>query len=170
MEVAFRTIRSRRKFVNNPKIRKYMDRAVDTEVKPHFIDRFKMVVSNWEHKVDFQAKKYLTSDYTKLYVYPTGANKQIWAWVSGGTKGPYKIPKSGPGLLSFRTGYKPKTKAVGKFGGPGVFTGARVTGIMQVKQHPGIEAREFEKTIMDDEKGWYNREMENAWRRAIRSL
>jgi len=143
--------------------------VIDNEVKPHFIQRFKMVTANWKHQVDFQARKFLTANRTWLNVFPAGPNKKIWIWVSKGTEGPYPIPKSGPGFLAFKTGYKPKTKAPGKFGGPGIFTGSTVMGVMQV-QHPGIEAREFEKIIAEDEKDWYNRTMENAWKRAIRSL
>lgn len=164
-----RVTRGRKKFANNAKIKRYMGDVMDNDVKPHFIKRFEMVVANWKHKVDFQARKFLRVDMIWLNVFPTGPNKQIWVWVSKGTKGPYPIPKAGPGFLSFKTGYKPKTRAPGKFGGPGIAVGPRVTGVMQV-QHPGIEAREFEKVIAEDEKPWFSRTMENAWRRAIRTL
>lgn len=167
--VAFRTIRGRKKFSNNAKIKQYLGNVLDNEVKPHFIQRFDMVVANWDHKVDFRARKFLRTDKIWLNVFPTGPNKQIWVWVSKGTRGPYPIPKRGPGFLAFKTGYKPKTKPVGKFGGPGIFTGDTVMGVMQV-QHPGIEAREFERIIAEDEKAWFSRAMENGWRRAIRSL
>jgi hypothetical protein len=167
--VAMRAVRGRRRFANNAKVKRYLGNVVDDEVKPHFIQRFKMVVANWKHQVDFQARKFFRPDEIRLNVFPAGENKQIWIWVSGGTKGPYPIPKAGPGFLAFKTGYKPKTKSPGKFGGPGIFTGSTVKGVMQV-QHPGIEAREFERIIREDEESWYNRTMENAWRRAIRSL
>jgi len=167
--VGARVIRGRKKFANYPQVRKVLGAALDNEAKPHFVQRFEMVTANWKHKPGFQARKFITADEIRLAVYPTGPNAQIWKWVSFGTRGGYQIPKGGPGFLAFQTGYKPKTKAPGKFGGPGVFTGPKVMGVMQVT-HPGIEAREFEKTIADDERDWYNRTVENAWRRAIRSL
>jgi len=142
---------------------------MEREAKPHFLKAFRRVVANWDHKPDFKARKYFRPDYIAITVHPTGSNAQIWRWVSGGTKGPYKIPKAGPGYLAFQLGYKPKTKPKGKIGGPGVATGPWVRGVMQV-EHPGIKAREFEKVIADDEKDWFSRNAENAWRRTLRAV
>ena len=170
MRVAFRSVRGRRVFLEaSTAVTQKLGDFMDATVKPHFIQRFELVVENWKHKPKFQARKYITGDYIKLAVYPTGPNKQIYEWVTEGTKGGYKIPKAGPGYLAFQLGYKPKTKPPGKIGGPGVYTGPWVRGVMQVT-HPGIKARDFESVIMKEEKDWNSREMENAWRRIIREL
>ena len=167
--VAYRAVRSRRKFVKAPQIKKALGRRMDAKVKPHFIAAFDEKVSDWSVKPEFKARKFITPDYIKVNVYPAGAGKQRWIWVSRGTKGPYNIPTAGPGLLSFMLGYSARTKPRGRAHvGTGKAKGPRVTGIMQV-QHPGIEAREFEEVIAEDEKDWYSRTMENLWRQAIRS-
>ena len=168
-KVAYRAKRSRRKFNKSKEIQAEMAAFMDATVKPHFIKAFERVVCNWEHKPEFKARKYVRANSIAVYVFPAGQYKKIWKYVSAGTKGPYKIPKTGPGYLAFQIGYKPKTKPPGKFGGPGVATGPWIRGVMQV-EHPGIKAREFEKTIADDERDWYSREMENAWRRTLRAV
>ena len=171
--VAYRAVRERRKFVKAPEIKAALGVTLDTVVKRRFLIRFRRVVGNWNHKPAFQARKFITTEYLKVNVFPAGPNKQIYKWVTDGTKGPYKIPKAGPGYLAFVWGgpgsYKPKTKPVGQYGGMGVATGTLRRGIMQVT-HPGITPREFEKAIKDDEKEWVSRTMELAWRRAIRSV
>jgi hypothetical protein len=167
-EAAYRAVRSRRKFSQARQIMRLVERGIDTRVKPHFIEEFERRVVNWEHQPDFKARKFLTTDAIKLNVFPAGPHKMLWVWTDKGTKA-HKIPKAGPGFLSFKTGYKPKTAPVGKFGGPGIFTGERVTMFGQV-DHPGTKAREFTKTIKDDNKTWYRKTMESIWRQAIRAV
>lgn len=169
--VAYRTIRSRRRFANYPQVRRDLGIVLDDIVKPHLIQRFEIVVKNWRHRPDFKGRKFIRPDRIWVNVFPAGSAEdvQIYKWVTGGTKKNYKIPKAGPGFLSFKTGYKPKTKPKGKIGGPGVFTGPRISFVGQVT-HPGIEARKFEEVIAKDEKAWFSRTMENAWRRTIRRL
>jgi len=168
-KVAYRAIRGRRKFAKAPEVEKLMGAFLDDTVKPHFIKCFERVVVNWDHKPEFKARKHYSADDLRIDVYPAGQHKDKWIWVSGGTRGGYKIPKGGSGYLAFQTGYKPKTKPPGKFGGPGTYTGPWVRGVMQVT-HPGIEPRNFEKVIADDEKQWYSKQVENAWRRILRAI
>lgn len=167
--VAYRAVRSRRKFDKAPQIIKHLEATLDNEVKPLLIKRFDLIVKNWKHKPKFKARKYIRPDSIRVAVYPAGTreNVQIYKWVTKGTRGPYPIPKAGPGYLAFQLGYKPKTRPVGQFGGPGKATGEKIKGVMQVS-HPGIEARKFEESVKNDAKKWYSRTMENAWRRAIR--
>ena len=167
--VAYRATRSRRKFMHSRKVRRMLADALDAEVKPHLVGEFDKVVADWDHKPEFKARKFIRGDRIWVNIFPAGIFKQIWKWVSGGTKGPYKIPKGGPGYLAFRTGYVPRTRPVGKFGGPGKATGAWRRGVMQVT-HPGIEARKFEETIAKEQKKWFSRTMNNAWRRIIRRI
>lgn len=168
MRVAFRAVRSNRKFSKSPQIMRYMGQHLDTEVKQHFIREFERRVANWSHKVNFDARKFITADSISINVFPTGANKKYWTWNDLGTK-PHKIPKAGPKFLAFSLGYKPKTAPVGKFGGPGTYKGPKVKGVMQV-DHPGTKPRKHTETIAKDNKAWYSRSMRNAWRRAIRSV
>ena len=165
-QVAYRTIRSRRKFINAPLVRKMMDAWLDSEAKPHFIQRFEFVVANWKNRVTFKARKFVRADSISINVFPD-KHKDIWGYVVNGTP-PHVIRPKGPWTLKFRTGYKPKTLPPAKFGGPGKATGPVVRA--KVVHHPGTDARPFPKEIMKDEQAWFSRNAENAWRRAIRAL
>jgi hypothetical protein len=167
--VAFRATRSRRKFVKAPEVKRKLQDVLTDPVKKHFVKEFDGVVSDWDHKPEFKARAFIASDYIKVNVYPAGSHKKIWEYVSRGTR-PHLIPKSGPGMLAFMLGYSARTKPRGKAHvGSGTASGPKVVGVMQV-HHPGNEAREFEEVIAEENKAWYSREMNNAWRRIIRSL
>lgn len=170
--VAVRVVRSRRKFINAPQIRAVLEAALDTEVKPYFIDQFKAIVKDWRHQPDFKARKFINPDEIRVNVFPAGEHKQIWEWVSQGTRGPYPIPSAGPRFLRFQTNYQPRTQPGSlSASGPGRATGPMVQGKMQV-EHPGIEGREFERQILDDtvNQKWFAKTMENAFKRGIRAL
>ena len=79
---------------------------------------------------------------------------QVFAWLNEGTKGPYPIPKDGPRLLVFPSGYRAKTvpnTLFSKSGGP---FGSTVFANTQV-MHPGIEPRNFDETVMKYVRPWY---------------
>jgi len=101
--VAMRVTRGRRKFIKYPKVKRGLGQVLDSEVKPHFIDAFKRVVANWKHKVDFKSKKFIRTDRIWLYVFPAGENKEIWVYVSGGTRR-HTIRARGGGRLAFLWG------------------------------------------------------------------
>lgn len=121
-------------------------RAAAIEVANIAIKYLEQYTASWEHKPSWgkRIKVDLKKEIT-VYIYPTGPNAQIFKWVSGGTKGPYPIPKAGPGLLYFKLNYQPKTRPGGRYKGPGKALGPGQYA-MRV-EHPGIEAREIEKTI-----------------------
>ena len=168
--VAFRAVRSRRKFSKAPEVKRKTKTTLTGPVKEHFIKEFEAVVSDWTNKPEFKVRTFVRTDKIWVNVFPAGPNKDKWIWVSRGTSGPYPIPKSGPGLLAFTLGYSARTKPRGQAHvGSGTATGPKVVGIMQV-EHPGIEAREFEEVIAEENKVWFSRNMENSWRRIIRSL
>ena len=171
--VAFRVTRSRRAFVNAPQVKKVLEKALDGEVKPHFIDEFDKVVANWKHKPTFKGRKFITADALSVTIYPEGAkSKEIYGYVTKGTR-PHVIRAKNVPYLVFMWGgpgsYKSKTAPGGKFGGPGIVVGGELTVRRQVN-HPGNAARDFEGVIRKKEKPWFSRTMENAWRRAIRAM
>jgi len=168
--VAFRAIRSRRALVNAPQVRKVLEATMDGEVKPHFIGEFEKRVANWKHKPGFQARKYITGDAIRLNVYPAG-EKQIYEYVTKGTRPHIIRAKNAPSLVFIWGGpgsYTPKTTAGGGYGGPGTASGS-LRAFKEVR-HPGNEPRDFEGIIRKEEAPWFSRTMENAWRRAIRSM
>lgn len=169
--VAYRVTRSRKAFVNAPKVKAILEQALDGEVKPHFISEFDKIVANWEHKPTFQGRKFITTDAIQVNVYPTGINKRIYEYVTGGTR-PHIIRAKNAPVLAFMWGgpgsYKPKTTPAPSWGGPGVASG-KMTYRKEV-HHPGTEARNFEKFVKEQNKQWFSRTMENAWGRAIRAM
>ena len=171
--VAYRAVRSRRAFVNSRAVRRVLDDTLDNVVKPALIRQFEYRVANWEHKPDFKARKYVTPDETSVSVYPAGANKEIYKYVTEGTRPHTITPKKRGGKLVFMWGgpgsYKAKTAPGGKFGGPGVIVGGTLRARSSV-QHPGFKGRHFEKYIRKDYEPEFKRVMESAWRRAIRSM
>lgn len=172
--IAMRVTRGRRKFVKHPEIRRYLGLVLDQIVKPHLIQRFNLVVMNWKHQPTFKGRKFITTDRIWVNVFPSGDKEDvdIYRFVTKGTKR-HRIRARNAPYLAFMWGgkgsYKPKTKPVGKIGGPGIVVGGTLRRPFEVN-HPGSEARNFEKAIKDDEKRWFSRTMENAWRRAIRRL
>lgn len=177
--IAYRTVRSRRKFVRHAEVRRELSRVLDGPVKKRFLKQFSRIVASWkpENKPKFKARKFIRPDSISVDVFPTG-NTEIYMFVTKGTKR-HKIPsvpKSGVGkdFLFFRWAgpgsYKPKTGPRGKFRGPGrVSAGAPLVRMKQV-DHPGNKPRDFEGVIRKRNLKWWRRTMENAWRRALRRV
>ena len=165
-KLAFRQIRSRGVFLDQRAFRREVENVIERKSKPELIQAHERVTVNWKTDIEFKARKRINQKGISIFVFPAGENKMIWVYVTGGTK-PHLIRPKGPGYpLKFQTGYKPKTAAVGKFGGPGVSTGPTVRAF-KVK-HPGIKARKFEETIAADYKKVFSRDIENAMRRGLR--
>ena len=135
------------------RLRKAAERATDLADK-----EFKKTYKTWDHKPKFTKKVKVTG---KGIEWVVGTDDQIYQWVSDGTKGPYPIPKSGPGLLVFPSGYKAKTtpnilfsQRGGPFGSP-VFVKGQV-------MHPGIKARNFDTTVVQYVNPWWVKWTEDA--------
>ena len=171
-QIAFRQIRSRGARPDWNAIRQELEKTIDNEVKPALIKKFNDVVADWQHKVSFKARKQITRAEIKVYVYPV-ANKDIWVFVSRGTRGGYQIPKNPPassrdGLLHYQAVYDARTQPRGRYGlGSGQKTGPWVSARTVI--HPGVKAREFEEVIAEEYKKEFSRVMENAMRRGIRA-
>lgn len=169
--VAYRTVRARRRFVHAPEVKRVLGEALDGVVKPALLRRFEAVVANWQHAPVFEARKFITENAIRVNVFPTGENKRIYQYVTGGTR-PHQIAVRNAKTLAFIWGgpgsYTPKTAPGGHWGGPG--TTAGVMHYPQVVQHPGNQARDFEAVIKREYQPEFWRAMENAFRRAIRGL
>lgn len=171
-KVVWRTVRSRRRFLTaGQTVRRYLESALEAEVKPGLVKRFEIVVMNWDTAVQFSARKSITLNLIAVYIFPT-AGKDVWGYVTGGTRAHSITARRGK-TLAFMWGgpgsYKPKTKPPGKIGGPGTVMGGTMHFPVSV-WHPGTEGREFEKTITEEFQPEFRRIMENAWRRAIRAI
>lgn len=147
---------------------KEIRQTVNKKVKPALVKSHELVVANWKSDVKFRSRVTITPNAIKVFIFPAGADKQIWTYVDKGTK-PHVIKPKGPGYpLRFKTGYKPKTlpsPARTVFGGGGT-TGPEVRAM--VVNHPGTDARNFTKQIAKEMGPEIRAEIENAFRRVAR--
>lgn len=136
-------------------------------------------VRSWKNKPKFSPDVRVEPHEIRGDVKITGKtkDKNVFGWVDRGTgkfgpkKQAYKIPKvpNANITLRFRLGYKPKTKAIAKGNvGPGKATGPWVSA-KQVT-HPGIKAREFTSTLVENLSPDWKRRSENALKRAARRI
>lgn len=121
---------------------------------------FTYTVSSWDHAVRFEKEVAITGDAVEVLV---GTDDKIYGYVNDGTKPHLIFPRSGK-ALRFQWGgkgsYKAKTQPRRISSGPGGPSGPMVH--MAYVQHPGTDAREFDKEI---EKKWrkpYRRRIEQA--------
>lgn len=174
MKVTATRINKRRGAPNwGEEISKAIDQEIEKNVKPELRKRFEAVVANWEHKPQFVVQKSVSSKEISIGVYARGKNKNIWNWVSRGTKGPYPIPKNPATSKTLRFvwggpgSYRPKTKrSPVSWGGPGTVSGGQVVYRKQV-EHPGIEGRHFEEQLGSLYSGQFAMRIQNAIRRAL---
>lgn len=174
-KVAVRIIRTRRRFANYPVILSEMKAVHDKVIKDRFLKEFNDIVANWNTQVRFQSRFTMTGQDMNLYVYPTGSKeaKQIWNWNVQGTP-PHRITVKNAKTLAFQWGgvgsYSPKTGAGGTFyGGLGQTTGGQMVYPTSVN-HPGTAPRNWPEVIREKLASYYSREVENAWRRALRRM
>jgi hypothetical protein len=136
-------------------------RKTGTKIKKDF----EKTTKTWDKKPKFEVVVSLTGPGPVVLV---DTDDQVYLWVSKGTKGPYPIPKAGPGLLAFRPGYHPKTvpNVLGSRAG-GAY-GDKIIRNMQV-MHPGIKPRNFDKMVQKIWNKRFKREMEAVMRDVVKA-
>lgn len=118
------------------------------------------IVATWEKKPKFIAEVKVTRERITMLVFTTD---EVYGWVSGGTR-PHIIRAKNAVALRFQSGYKAKTRKglIGSTaGGP---SGPLVSA--QAVEHPGTEAREFEKSIAKIYKRVMRKRFADAMKRA----
>lgn len=167
--ILIRPIRTRAARLDFAQIVAEVGAEMDSTVKPVLIEEHAKITADWAHKVEFKARKVMTEKMIAIDVWATGENKAIWRYVNEGTK-PHVIRPRRAKSLRFRWGgpgsYKPKTAVGGGYGGPGVPSGPE-RHFMYVN-HPGNDAREFEKHIANKMRTWYRGRIEAAFKRGVR--
>lgn len=171
MQVVLRRVRGRAKHPNWSGIAHEMMKVLQTEVKPLLLSYGERVVENWENKPHFAAELKVTREAATVHIEPKGPNRELWLWVSRGTK-PHKIrPKGkargGSDVLAFPSLYTPKTSPRGpSYGGSGKASGDTV--FAAAVDHPGTRARHFEEAWARWSRKPVKRILENAMRRGAR--
>jgi hypothetical protein len=145
-----------------------IDKVLDQVVKPQLVRDHLEVVKEWESDVSFAAKKVVKPDSISVYVFPTGADKLVWIYVDRGTK-PHTITARNAPRLAFMAGvYVPKTLPGAVVVGGGGYVKDPTLARPKSVEHPGSEPRGFSQAIAEDNRPFFRREVENAFRRAAR--
>lgn len=155
-------------------VRKDLNKVAKSHVKSR-----EKVVSNWsaKSKPTFKARTVVTVGRIGIEVTVVEADtgKPIWKWLSQtGTKAHIIKPKptNKSKRLFFKWGgpgsYDSKTKAnPARFGGPGVVRGGKLT-VAKAVNHPGFEARGFDKIINKDLQDDFKKAVKNGGSRGLR--
>lgn len=174
--VITRVIRSERRRAASVEIEEELRATWARLITPRIEGYFENVVGEWspENRPEIVSIVSNRPNGFEIWTGPVGdPGADIWGWITNGTKGPYKIPKSPkpPGTaLRFRWGgpgsYRPKTGLSGQYRGPGRATGP----IRYFKQvtHPGIKPRNFEHFFIIYITPAFRKESRNAVRRGLR--
>jgi hypothetical protein len=123
------------------KVRRIIDNTLTAEARNIKID-LQVTTQTWSSKNKPKFRIQLSGRYARTI----STDSQIYAWVNDGTD-PHPIMAKRAPMLRFQVGYTPKTM-VGQImsragGSSGSFAMAKVV------QHPGTEARGFDKAIAE---------------------
>jgi len=167
--ILIRPIRGRAARLDFQQILAEVGAEMDVTVKPALVEEHVKIVADWAHRPEFKARKVMTEKMIAVDVWATGDNAKIWRYVNEGTE-PHVIRPVHAKSLRFHWdgpgSYKPKTAVGGGYGGPGV-AGGPERHFMYVN-HPGNDAREFEKHIAAKMRTWFTRRIEAAFKRGVR--
>ena len=165
--ILIRPIRGRAARLDFKTILAEVGAEMDATVKPVLVEEHQKIVADWAHEVIFKARKILTRAFIAVDVWAAGdpENVKIWHYVNDGTE-PHPIDAKNAPRLKFRLGYVPKTGVGGGYGGAGFATGEWRSPVHV--DHPGTDAREFERHIADKMRTWFRRRIEAAFKRGVR--
>lgn len=169
--IYIRQVRSRSLYPNWDLVVKEVEKVLDNEVKPLFLNHFQRIVESWEHKPQFGAKKSITDKFISIYVFPRGPYKWLWELVSITGAEAHTIEAKDAPLLVFMWGgpgsYDAKTDTAGHYKGSGTVDGGEITKMLVV-DHPGFPPRNLEKHITRWGTPKARKSVENAFRRGVR--
>jgi hypothetical protein len=155
------TVTVPKEIINTERVRQAIESKMRAKTGPDLKTAFRLVTLTWQHSPDYQATYEFGSSRLATTVMPIGPNAKIFALVSNGAA-PHDIYPRRANVLSFRSGYRPKSrprylKSVvgGKFGN---FVHRHFV------RHHGFEAREFPETIADVYESIFRRDMRDAIR------
>ena len=105
------------------------------------LKEYTYLVRDWKHKPDFGIRATIRNkEEFGVWVYPKGANADIYRWVTLGT--PPHMEYSPFTLMSFLSRYNPRTRPLKLESGTPWYLPPRVK--TRIVHHPGIRARVFE--------------------------
>ena len=144
-------------------VREELRRAMDNEIKPTLLADHEQTVRGWERKVSFRTWSKVGPRGTpiEVRVYTTD---EVWNYLDKGTR-PHVIRAKRAKNLRFRAGpYTPKTIPGRLVSGRGGYAAGPWVSTPEV-MHPGTEARNWTKMIMEKRRQWFDSTMTSAmWR------
>lgn len=132
-----------------------------TKIERNIKDDFEKTVKTWDKKPEFKTT-HKGPDGDDL-VLEVSTDNEIYGYVSGGTR-PHEIRPRKAKALAFQANYRAKTVPKRLPSRKGGKSGPTV--IRQSVQHPGTEAREFEKLIMKRQQPKFRRFVQQAIKNA----
>lgn len=117
--------------------------------------------------MNFQTQETVSSQQIKEFVYTAS---DVYRWVSEGTK-PHSIPPRDAPQIAYQSIFTPKTSKGSLDSQPGGKSGPwkiYPKGVA-VKDHPGIEPREFVETVEALRQPWFEKEMTDAMEEVAKS-
>lgn len=137
---------------------KAIQQEIAKQLKPvgraHVNEREK-VVANFEHQPEFGYEVKISQKQVTLQVLLKNDGEAVsegftignlWTALDRTGVRPHVIrPKKPGGVLAFQAGYQPKTRPIGRSGGPGRSTGPAV--FAKQVNHPGFSPRKFSEKI-----------------------
>ena len=158
-------------------VKKHLLRRLRTRTAKNVRDKFNSITegkaglsTEWKNKVRFRVRVYVVKSNEIRVIADPVTNKDVWHWVSRGTKGPYTIEAKNAPALVFQWGFAkysppPRSYPRGAALPPGAAPGAGTVAFKRV-MHPGIEARNFEERAL--ETLYIRRDFRNDVRNAMR--
>jgi len=135
-------------------VRQEVAKQINTIGRLHVNER-KRVVADFETDINFGYEVKITPKQVTLDILVLNDNEEVsedftvfnlWQALDRTGTRPHPItPKRPDGFLRFQTGYRPHTRPVARFGGPGQATGKVV--YAKSVQHPGFPPRKFSESI-----------------------
>lgn len=178
VNIRFEAILPRRKRYPTDLIEKMEDEvglALTVPIQLTVVSAMRKRVRGWSTFVQFRGtyrRRQRAGGWTgaSLTVSPYGRGRSRWQFVSSGVRG-HMIYRRRAIYLTIRGGrggYRPHTSPGGGYGGPGTYNNAGTYRTIHPVRWPGIQARNFERHIVDEVKASVVKDLVKAINRALK--
>lgn len=148
------------------KVRDTIARKQRDTTAPDLLRMFKDTTNGWETKVVFKDKQIINSRRIAMQVAPFGRGKGIYSLVSLGAPEHPIPPKHG--FLRFQTGYRSATRPGQLISSMKRRFGKQISTLRTIN-HPGFQARNFDKFIAEQYAPKFVEDMQDAINRVAKN-
>lgn len=178
VNIRFEAILPRRKRYPADLIEKMEDEvglALIVPIQLTLVSAMRKRVRGWSTFVQFRGayrRRQRAGGWTgaSLTVSPYGRGRKQWQFVSSGVRGHMIYRRRAVYLVirGGRGGYRPHTSPGGGYGGPGTYNSAGTYRTIHPVRWPGIQARNFERHIVDEVRTSVVKDLVKAINRALK--